>query len=351
MSDHTPRPLWRGTLRLALVSCPVALLPARHERNNLHFHMINPDTGNRVRMLTVDAETGEELQRRDLVRGYEVEKDEYVTLTEEDFDSARVESSRTLSLGKCVPRDAVDPLHYDAGYYLVPDGDENADVYAVLREALAQSGMMALSRLVLFRRERAVAVMPQGDGMVLHTLFEEGDLHAAEDAFAEIGRERPDRAMVKLARQLIERQADEYDPADAEDRYEARLRQLIEAKREGQDLPPEEEEAPRGNVIDLMTALKRSLGQGGRAGTAKAPPRRAAASGKPRTGKASPGKAGAGKASAGKAGAGKAASGKAAGRSGAKPAPKKSAVKAKPAGKATAASRGAGRAAPRRRSA
>ncbi|MDQ1078795.1 Ku protein [Pseudoroseomonas cervicalis] len=296
MSDHTPRPLWRGTLRLALVSCPVALLPARHERNNLHFHMINPDTGNRVRMLTVDAETGEELQRRDLLRGYEVEKDEYVTLTEEDFDSARVESSRTLSLGKCIPRDAIDPLHYDAGYYLVPDGDENADVYAVLREALAQSGMMALSRLVLFRRERAVAVMPRGDGMVLHTLLEEGDLHAAEDAFADIPHERPDRAMVKLARQLIERQADEYDPADAEDRYEARLRQLIEAKREGQELEPEEEEAPRGNVIDLMTALKRSLGQAGGGdggggsrrgsagtgsrGTTKPPPRRATASSK-----------------------------------------------------------------------
>lgn len=339
MRDHSPRPLWRGTLRLALVSCPVALLPARHERNNLHFHMINPDTGNRVRMLTVDAETGEELQRRDLLRGYEIEKDEYVTLTEEDFDSARVESSRTLSLGKCVPRDAIDPLHYDAGYYLVPDGDENADVYAVLREALAQSGMMALSRLVLFRRERAVAVMPQGDGMVLHTLLEEGDLHAAEDAFADIPHERPDRAMVKLARQLIERQADEYDPADAEDRYEARLRQLIEAKREGQELEPEAEEAPRGNVIDLMTALKRSLGQGGdaggaRRGTAKPSPRRAAASGKA-----------AGSKAAAKPASRKAAA-KTSSKSTAKPAPKKPAAKAKPASRS-----GTPRAAPRRRSA
>lgn len=285
------RPIWRGTLRLALVSCPVALLPARHERNNLHFHLINPRTGNRVRMQTTDAGTDKPVDRGDLVRGYEHQKGEYVLLSDEDFDSVKVESSHNLTIGKCVPYDAIGPLHYDAGYYLVPDGKEEAEVYAVLRQALAESQLIALSRLVLFRRERAVAIVPFGDGLLLQTLLEEGDLHPVEEAFDDIGAQKPDRAMVKLARQIIEDKEADYDPADAEDRYEARLRAMIEAKAAGQEPTPEPEEAPRGNVIDLMTALRQSLRGGGKASSKS----ESKAGSKPAAAKPAPAKASAGK--------------------------------------------------------
>lgn len=256
------RPLWRGTLRLALVSCRIALLSARRERGDLHFNMINPKTGHRIRNEAVDAETGKEVQRGELVRGYEVEKGEYVLLTDEDFDNARVESSRTLAIAKFVRADEVGPLYFDSSYYLVPDDDEGADVYAVLRDALAESGMMALSRLVLFRRERPVGILPLGCGLVLHTLHEEGDLRAAADAFADVPAAKPDKEMVKLARQLIKRQEADFDPADTEDRYEAKLREVIAARHAGKAPEPEPEEAPQdSNVIDLMAALRDSLKQ------------------------------------------------------------------------------------------
>jgi DNA end-binding protein Ku len=257
------RPLWRGTLRLALVSCRIALLSARQERSNLHFNMINPKTGNRIRNEAVDAETGKEVQRGELVRGYEAEKGQYVLLSDEDFDNARVESSHTLAIAKFVPSAAVGQLYFDSSYYLVPDDDEGADVYAVLRDALAESGMMALSRLVLFRRERPVGILPLGRGLVLHTLHEEGDLRAADDAFDAVPSAKPDKEMVKLARQLIKRQEAAFDPSDTEDRYEAKLREIIEARRQGKAPEPEPDEAPqKSNVIDLMAALRDSLKQG-----------------------------------------------------------------------------------------
>lgn len=268
------RPIWRGHLRLALVSCPVALVPARHERNNLHFNLINPDTGNRIRMVTQDAETGEELERSALVRGYEFRKDHYVLLTDEDFDSARIESSSTLSIEKFVDQQSIDPLYFDAAYLMVPDGEAGQDVYVVLREAILRTRKLALSRLVLGRRERAVAIAAHGRGLVLHTLEEADDLADLDAAFDTVPKARPDAAMVKLAEQLIARQAGQYDPADSKDRYEARLRALIDAKIAGSGFEPEDAPEETGKVVDLMEALKQSLKEGKRTPpkAGKAPP-------------------------------------------------------------------------------
>ncbi len=263
------RPIWRGHLRLALVSCPVALYSAHHERANLHFHFINPDTGNRVRMMTLDAESDRPVSRRDLVRGYEFKKDHYLLLTDEEFESVRVESSTTLVIGKFVPREALDPVYFEASYYVAPDGEEGRDVYVVLRDAIATTGRMALSRVVIARRERAVCILPMGRGLVAHTLYEPRDVHDPADLWAEIPPQKPDPDMVGLATQLIDRQTGTYDQSDAEDRYEARLRELIAAKLKGEGLSPEPEpETDRGNVIDLMAALKQSLA-GAKGGTAK----------------------------------------------------------------------------------
>jgi DNA end-binding protein Ku len=256
------RPIWRGHLRLALVSCPVALFSANHERGALHFHLINPKTGNRIRMVTQDAETEQELSRDDLVKGYEFKKDTYLILDDEDFESARVESSSTIKIDKFVDTANIDPIYFDTSYYVAPDGDAGLDVFVVLRDAIASMGKMALARVVIARRERAIGLLPMGKGLVAHTLHEARDLNDPTELFNGLPGGKTDPEMIKLAKQLIERQTGTYDPADAEDRYEARLRAVIDAKLKGEGVSPADEEEPdRGNVIDLMAALKRSLGQ------------------------------------------------------------------------------------------
>jgi DNA end-binding protein Ku len=255
------RPVWRGQLRLALVSCPVALHAVHTEHANLHFHFINPETGHRVRMVTEDAETGAELSRRDLARGYEFRKDHYLVLTDEDFESARIDSSSTLKVDKFVDSDAIDPIYFDAAYYVAPDGEAGEDVYAVLQEAIRATGRLALSRVVIARRERALAIRPFGRGLVAHTLYEQRDIIEPDELFAPVPKDKQDTAMVKLATQLIDRQTAAFEPADMEDRYEARLREVIAAKLHGEGIAPEPEEERPDNVVDLMTALKQSLGE------------------------------------------------------------------------------------------
>jgi DNA end-binding protein Ku len=257
------RPIWRGQLRLALVSCPVALYSANHDRGSLHFNLINPKTGNRIKMITQDEQTGDKVSRGDLVKGYAFKKDTYLILTDEDFETARIESSTVVKIEKFVDANSIDPIYFDASYYVAPDGAAGEDVYVVLRDAIAGTGKIALSRVVIARREHPVAIMPMGKGLVMHTLHEERDLNDFADLFDHLPSEKPDPDMVKLATQLIDRQSGRYDPADVEDRYETRLRAVIEAKLKGEGIEAEDKAEPdRSNVVDLMAALRKSLGQG-----------------------------------------------------------------------------------------
>ncbi len=254
------RAIWRGHLRLALVSCPVALYSAKHDRSTIRFNLINPETGNRIRMLTVDGETEKEVQRRDLVKGYEFKKNHYLLLTDEDLESVKVESSSTMAVEKFVDAGSIDPIYYDTGYYLAPDGNAGRDVYQILREAISRTGRVALSRVVIGQRERVIAVRPYDKGLAAHTLYEQRDLNDASSLFDDPG--PMDQEMVKLATELVDRQTANYDPADIEDRYETRLRAMLDAKLKGEGIElAEAEEPPRSNVVDLMAALKRSLGQ------------------------------------------------------------------------------------------
>ena len=256
------RPIWRGHLRLALVSCPVALWNARHDRAAIRFNMINPETGNRIRMVTTDAETGKELERRNLVKGYEFRKNQYLLLTDKDLDSVKVESSSVMTVEKFIDTASIDPVYYDAAYFLAPDGDAGRDVYAVLREAIAKTGMTALSRVVISQRERTIALRPVEGGLMAHTLYEDQDLNSATELFNGLADIKTDPEMVQLATQLVQRQAGKYVSADLEDRYETWLRAMIDAKLKGEgiDLETEEPIASTSNVIDLMAALKKSLG-------------------------------------------------------------------------------------------
>jgi len=321
------RPIWRGSLRLALVSCPVALYSVREAKEALHFHFINPATGHRVRMITQDAETEEELSRRDLVRGYEFERDRYVLLEDEDFERARIDSSSTMAIDKFVDRDAIDPIYYDSSYYMAPDGgerDRQDDVFVVLRDAITRTGRVALSRVVISRRERAVAIMPMERGLVLHTLHDMREITNPASLFEGLAGRDADPAMIQLATQLIDRQTEPFRPEDMEDRYEKRLREVIEAKLKGVEMETAPEPEREDNVIDLMAALRRSLGesprQGGAAGKgstsqrsgSKAVGSKAAGSKGATAGKAAPVKPAPRKPASGKSGPGKAGGSKAA---------------------------------------
>ncbi len=239
----------------------MALFNARHERESLKFHLINPQSGNRVRMVTLDAGTGDELRRSDLVKGYEFERNRYLLLDDEDFEAARTETSAVLKVDKFVPAGSIDPVYFDGSFYMAPDGDAGDDVYGVLRQAFVETGFVALSRVTMARRERAVLITPMEGGLAVHTLLEERDLNRATDIFGHHST-KTDPDMVALARQLIERQAGTYDPADVEDRYETRMRAVIDAKLQGQGLVAEAAPAAKhSNVVDLMAALKKSLGE------------------------------------------------------------------------------------------
>ncbi len=256
------RPIWRGQLRLALVSCPVALYSARHDRGAIRFNLLNPATGNRIRMVSQDAETGEEIARRDTVKGYEFKKDHYLILTDEDFDKVKVESSSLMIVEKFVEVSSIDPIYYDASYYLAPDGKGSEDVYAVLRAAILKTGKVALTRIVISQRERTVAVRPMGEGLIAQTMNEQRDLNEVGSLFEGVGGAKIDPEMVKLAVQLVDRQTGRYDPADLEDRYETRLRAMLDAKIKGEgDLIEDAPSFTDSNVVDLMAALRKSLGQ------------------------------------------------------------------------------------------
>jgi DNA end-binding protein Ku len=266
------RAIWRGHLRLALVSCPVALWNAKHERSAIRFNLINPETGHRIRMITVDAEASKEVQRRDLVKGYEFKKDQYLLLDDADFDSVKVESSSVMAIDKFVEVNSIDPIYYASSYYLAPDGDAGRDVYAVLYKAIAETRRVALTRVVIAQRERTIAIRAMPGGLVAHTLDEQRDINDARAIFDDATEMKIDPEMVQLAKQLIDRQTTTYDPSDLEDHYETRLRAMIDAKLKGQgaDLA-EPVESDRSNVIDLMAALKKSLDEPTEAKPATAP--------------------------------------------------------------------------------
>ena len=200
--------------------------------------MINPETGNRIKMVSLDAGTEQEIARRDTVKGYEFKKDHYILFSDEDFDNVKVESSSTMMVEKFVDADSIDPIYYDASYYLAPDGKGSEDVYAVLREAVEKTGKVALTRVVISQRERTVAIRPLNGGLAVHTLNEERDLNSAKPLFEGLEGIKVDPEMVKLAVQLVDRQVGRYDPADLEDRYEARLRAMIDAKMQGVGVAP-----------------------------------------------------------------------------------------------------------------
>jgi DNA end-binding protein Ku len=269
------RSSWGGHLRLSLVACPVSLFPATTSAHDVRFHLINPETGNRIRTKVFDAD-GEEVERKDLVRGFEIEKDEYILLTDEEIKSVRLESTRTIDIERFVDASEIDRIFWNDPYYLVPDGKAGVDAFTVIRTAMQQAGKVALARVVMGTRERIVAIEARGAGMLLTTLRTHDEVRQSEEYFEDIPNRKPDAGMIEIAERIIAQKAGPFDPSEFKDRYEDALRALIESKRDGDGggtkaAPPRED-----NVIDLMEALRRSL-----EGPAKTPPAKVAAKAKP----------------------------------------------------------------------
>ena len=254
-----PRATWNGFLRLSLVSCPIYLTPATSEAGNIRLHQINPKTGNRVRQQLVDAETDERVERADLVKGYEFERHQYVIIPDDEIQALKIESSQTVDLDRFVKREEIDPLYFDAPYYVYPDGKIAIETFAVIGAAMAESGRVGIGRIVLSSRERLVLVEPRGGGMLMYTLRSGAEVRTAEFGTAT---ERADREMVAVAKTIIERREGEFDPSEFHDRYQDALRELVESKARGMPSAKQRPAAAPPQVIDLMEALKRSLAQG-----------------------------------------------------------------------------------------
>jgi len=262
------RPAWQGHLRLSLVSCPVALINATTRANEVSFHLLNPETNNRIRMIPTDPDTGP-VERADLVKGYEVSKDEYVIVTDEELDEVKLESTRTLEIERFVDASSIDRLFWNDPYFLVPDGDEGIEAYTVIRDAMADADRIALGRVVMHTRERLMAMEPRGKGIIAYTLRMYDEVVDPVHAFRDIPTAKPDKRMIEIAQKIIEQQEGPFEPEDFKDRYETALRELVKRKEKGEKLvtAPEPEDT---NVIDLMEALQRSLKGKGRAALARA---------------------------------------------------------------------------------
>jgi len=256
-----PRPYWRGHLKLSLVTCPIAVYSAVSEKNDIHLHFLNPSTGNRIRYQVIDAETEEVVERSELVRGYEFAKDRYVTITDDELDDLKVESSTSMLVESFVAEDDIPAVYFDNAYYVAPDGEAGIEAFSVIRDAMAKARKFALSRAVFSRRERVIAMRAEGKGILAYTLREAADIKPAKAFFDGIDDVKADADMLAMARKLVESKTARFDPAAFEDRYEARIRDLVDAKLKGVELE-EEEEAPAANVVNLMDALKRSLAGG-----------------------------------------------------------------------------------------
>ncbi len=263
-----PRASWKGYIKLSLVSCPVKMYPATSASERITFNQLHKDTHNRINMKPVDPELGL-VERSDLVKGYEYEDKQYIIIDESDLDAVRIESNHTMNIEAFVDEDEVDVIYQDAPYYLAPDGAMAEETFAVLREAMRQSGKLAIARLVLTNRERVITIGARENGMFVTVLRNPSEVRGTAEYFGNIPEVKPDQEMLDLAEKLIEQKVKPFNPKDYEDRYEVALMQMIREKLKGHK--PIIAAAPeRGNVINLMDALKASLGQAKPAAPSKA---------------------------------------------------------------------------------
>ena len=261
------RPTWQGHLKLSLVTCPVALYTAINSGGDVHFNLINPKTNNRIKMITTDPDTGP-IERSELVKGYEVSKGEYILLTNDEINSVKLESTKTIEIARFVPGDEIDRLYWDNPYFLAPDGKLAQEAFGVIRTAMEKSGQIALGRVVIGTRERILALEPRDKGILAYTIRTDAEVRKPDEIFGGISDKAADPAMIAIAEKIIEQQEGPFDPSQFVDRYEEALKALIEDKKKGHK-PAKVAEPDDTNVVDLMSALRASLSAKGKAPAAE----------------------------------------------------------------------------------
>jgi DNA end-binding protein Ku len=251
------RPSWQGHLKLSLVTCPVALYTATNSCGDVHFHLINPATNNRIKMIATDPDTGP-IERSELVKGYEISKGEYIILTDEEIKAVKLESTKTIDIERFVPEAEIDRIYWDNPYFLAPDGEMAQEAFNVIRAAMEKSGQIALGRIVLATRERILALEPRGKGILASTIRSDAEVRKPDEIFDSIANAKPDPEMIAIAEKIIEQREGPFDPSQFVDRYEQALKTLIADKQKGRKVT-EVDESETTNVVDLMAALRASL--------------------------------------------------------------------------------------------
>ncbi len=254
-----PRPNWKGYLKLSLVSCPIALYPATSSAERVSFRQINKKTGNRLRQQLVDDVTREPVETDNKGRGYEVDKNVFIQVEDEELEALQVEGNHTIDIDKFVPRSQVDERYFDSPYYVVPTDKVGQEAFAVIREAMRDKGVVGLARVVIAKRERPILLEPMGKGLRGITLRYPYEVRNEAEYFSEIPEVKISGEMLKLAEHILDSKAADFDPAEFVDHYEVAVVEMLKKKQAGHVVA---KEAPRakaqqgGNVIDL---LKRSL--------------------------------------------------------------------------------------------
>ena len=257
------RPFWSGQVRISLVSFGVKLFPATEAKSEIHFHQIDRKTGERVRHHKVSEGDDAPVEKEDIVKGYEYRKGQYVQIEPKEIEHLRIPSRHTLEVEQFVDIDVLDPALFEKPYFVVPENDAQAEAFAVVREALRESKKAALGKIAFGGREHLLAISAPSDpklpGMMAYTLRYAEELRKPAQYFSGVKTPAIDKEQLSLARELIERKAGKFNPDKFTDNYEAALRELVKAKLKNLPLPVEEKPEPRGKVISLVDALRRSV--------------------------------------------------------------------------------------------
>src|ERR1700755_1364453 len=253
-----PRANWKGFLRLALVTCPVALYPATSDSEKVSFNQINRKTGHRIKYAKVDADTGEEVATDDIMKGYKVDTDTYIEVTKDELDDLALESTRTIEIDEFVPKSDIDNRNLIRQSYLVPDGKVGHDAFAVIRETIRSLDKVAIGRVVLTNREHIIALEARDKGLMGMLLRYPYEVRNPAEYFDDIQDVKITKDMLDLARDIVEQKSGHFDPGKFEDHYETALQDLINKKRNGERITSVSKPVSSDNVISLMDALKRS---------------------------------------------------------------------------------------------
>ena len=275
------RTVWKGHIKLSLVSCAVGLYPSTSSGGKIRFNTLNRKTGNRVKRQFIDSETEEVVESEEQVKGYLVGKGSYIQVEDEELDTLKVESTHTIDIESFVPRDEVDERFLDTAYYIAPTDKVSNEAFCVIRDAIRDKGMAGIARIVLARRERMILLEPLDEGLVGTTLHAADEVRDEDKVFDEISEVKYPKEMKDLAGHIIESKAAHFDPKQFDDRYEEAVAELLKSKQAGKPMKDEPAEKP-SNVVNLMDALKRSVSaeKDGSVGKKAAPARKPAAKSK-----------------------------------------------------------------------